>query len=539
MALARNVHMVYVLCIVPSAVGGTGGAAVALFTEEERRFAEAVQGLVFGNPFLPDRIALEKQALGGEWQASGAEWNLHPDIAEDHPNVLRLAARADALVESLRLRVKGAETLADEEVRLFEDLCFFHLYHRRRQGFSLLIRETVEGRPPPGPLPLFQDFLEDVEKSLGALPGRKPSTGQAAHLFACMFEIRRAFHHVFHYIVGRSKPAARLRAAVWESTFTHDLRRYWGSLFDRMGDFTTLVVGPTGTGKELVARAIAHSRYVPFDPGTRSFTADFTTLFFPLNLEALPENLVESELFGHRRGAFTGATEDRPGWLEACPRAGTVFLDEIGELGPTVQVKLLRVLQDRTFQRVGETRSRPFSGKILAATNRDPSELLRRGDMRSDFYYRICSDLVVVPSLRERLDDDPAELPELVRHIARRTLGEEPTALVAEVLAWIEGNLGAGYAWPGNVRELEQCVRNVLVRGTYRPPPPGAGASDPLDETLRAMRDGNLPAEDALRRYCTWVYARTGSYLETARRLGLDRRTVKAKVDVAWLKRLA
>jgi hypothetical protein len=513
-------------------------AALALFTDEEARFAKAVQALLFGNPFLPARIEREREALGEESSAEGADWNLRPEVVEDHPNLARLTARAEALVESLRLRVKGAEGLAEDEVRLYEDLCFFHLYHRRREGFSLLIRETVEGRPPPGPLALFQVFLEDVEHTLGVVPGRKPSTGQAAHLFACMFQIRRAFHHVFHYIVGRSKPAAALRAAVWESTFTHDLRRYWASLFDRMGDFTTLVVGPTGTGKELVARAIALSRYVPFDPGTRSFAADFTGLFLPLNLEALPEGLVESELFGHRRGAFTGATEDRAGWLETCPRAGTVFLDEIGELGPTVQVKLLRVLQDRTFQRVGETRTRPFSGKVLAATNRDPAELLRRGDLRSDFYYRICSDLVAVPSLRARLDDDAAELPELVRHIARRTLGEEPGALADEVLAWIRENLGEGYAWPGNVRELEQCVRNVLVRGSYRPPPPGSRAADPLDETLLAMRDGGLPAEEALRRYCTWVYARTGSYLETARRLGLDRRTVKAKVDVAWLKRL-
>jgi hypothetical protein len=511
---------------------------LALFTEEERRFAEAIRGLTYGNPFLPERIAYEKAALGDEWVAAGADWNLRPEVGGDHPNLIRVNLKLEALMDSLRGRMKGAEAPGEEEGRLYEDLAFFHIYHRRREGFSLLIRETLEGRPRPGPLALFQEFLEDAERTLGALPGRRPTTGQAAHLFACMFEIRRAFHHVFYYIVGRSRPAARLRAAVWESVFTHDLHRYWSSLFDRMGDFTTLIVGPTGTGKELVARAIAHSRYVPFDPGTRSFAADFTTLLFPLNLEALPGTLVESELFGHRRGAFTGATEDRVGWLEACPRAGTVFLDEIGELGPTVQVKLLRVLQDRTFQRVGETRTRPFSGKLMAATNRDPAEQLRRGDLRNDFYYRICSDLVAVPSLRERLEDDPEELPELVRHIARRTLGEEPGSLADEVLAWIDGNLGPRYPWPGNVRELEQCVRNVLVRGVYRPPPAGGAAGDPFEETVRAMREGSLGAEEALRRYCTWVYSRTGSYLETARRLGLDRRTVKAHVDPAWLQRL-
>jgi hypothetical protein len=585
---------------------------MSIFTDGERRLAEAVQGLIYGNPFLPERIAFEKRILGDAWVAEGADWNLRPDVEEDHPNLVHTCERVDAAVEAVRARLKGRESLPEDEAILFQSLAFFHIYHRRRAGFSLLIREAIEGRKRAGPVALFQEFREDAERTLGAIPGKPLTMGQAAHLFACMFQIRRAFHHVFYYIVGRSRPAARLRAAIWESVFTHDLKRYWATLFDRMGDFTTLVVGPTGTGKELVARAIAHSRYIPFDPGTRTFAEDFTTLFLPLNLEALAGSLVESELFGHRRGSFTGATEDRAGWLESCPRSGTVFLDEIGELGPTVQVKLLRVLQDRVFQRVGETRSRTFAGKILAATNRDPGDLLRRGSMRSDFYYRICSDLVAVPSLRERLDDDPAELGELVRHITRRLLGvtaptdeaaraeaaraegagvgaagdeaardgaaragaagagaagagaagagaagagaagaaaaiegvagdtaarwepwmEEkgPEPLAAEALAWIGEHLGPGYPWPGNVRELEQCVRNVLVRGSYSPPPREDGPSDPFERLLGGMREGTIPAEDVVRGYCTWVYGKNGSFVETARLLGLDRRTVKAKV---------
>ena len=509
---------------------------MSLFTDEERRVAEGIRGLVYGNPFLPERIRLEREVLGEAFVEEGADWNLHPEVIPDHPNLARLGAKIEAVVEASRLRLLAAEPPSEEEVRLYEDVVFFHLYHRRREGFSLIVREGLEGRTRPGPVALFEDFLADVERYLGGIPGKRPTTGQAAHLFACFFQVRRTFHHVFRYIVGRSRPAARLRAAVWESAFTHDIRRYWAGLFDRMGDFTTLVTGPTGTGKELVARAIAHARYIPFDPGTRRFTSEFTALFFPLNLEALPETLVESELFGHRRGAFTGALEDRVGWLESCPRAGTVFLDEIGDLGPAIQVKLLRVLQDRTFHRVGESRARPFSGKVLAATNRDPAELLRHGRMRPDFYFRLCSDLVAVPTLRERLDDDPEELGELVRHMAARTLGEAPGSLADEALAWIDRHLGPKYAWPGNIRELEQCVRNVLVRGAYQPPPPEAEGSDPFEATLRSMRDGTLGAEDLERRYASWVYSRTGSYLEASRRLGLDRRTVKSRIDEAWLK---
>jgi len=511
---------------------------VALFSDDERAFAEAVGGLLWGNPFQPRRVELEREALGPEFSEEGAEDSIHPRLEAQHPNPVRLASRAEALVEAARTRLKGGPAPAEEEARLYGDLALFHLYHRRREGFSLLVREAREGRIKPGPLPLFQEFLPDAERFLGALPGRRITTGEGAHLFACFFQSRRAFHLIFQCVVGRSRPAARLRAAIWESIFTHDLRRYRATLFDRMGDFTTLVTGPTGTGKEGVARAIAQSRYIPFDPGTRAFGADFNGLFLPLSLDALPEPLIESALFGHRRGAFIGATEDRAGLLEGCPRAGSVFLDEIGSLPASVQVRLLRVLNERTFTRVGETRGRPFSGKFLAATRADTAALLRRGDLREDFYYRICSDLVAVPSLRERLDDDPEELPLLVSHLVRRTLGEEPPGLAEEVRAWIEGSLGADYPWPGNQRELEQCVRNVLVRGEYRPPPEGAAPSDPFEETSRALRDGRLSADEALNRYCTWVYARTGSYVETARRLSLDRRTVKARVDPSWLRSL-
>jgi DNA-binding NtrC family response regulator len=325
-------------------------------------------------------------------------------------------------------------------------------------------------------------------------------------------------------------PAARLRAGIWQSIFTHDLRRYRRVLYDRMGDLTTLITGPSGTGKELVARAIAMARYIPFNAKAKTFAGDYAESFIPLNLSALSPTLIESELFGHRRGAFTGALEDRAGWLETCPPLGTVFLDEIGELDPAIQVKLLRVLQSRTFQRLGDTKTRQFRGKIIAATNRDLATEMARGGFRTDFYYRICSDLVVTPSLHEQLEDNGRELRSLVYFIARRVIDEdEADGLAEEVERWIAKHLGRNYPWPGNFRELEQCVKNILIRHEYRP---SVAAPAGADEQLAAeMRGGKLTAEELLRRYCTLVYGQTRNYEETARRLGLDRRTVKAKVE--------
>jgi DNA-binding NtrC family response regulator len=326
-------------------------------------------------------------------------------------------------------------------------------------------------------------------------------------------------------------PAARLRGAIWQSIFSHDMRRYRRTLYERMSDFATLITGPSGTGKELAARAIAQSRYVPFDD-TRFTFADDAVSFYPINISALSPTLVESELFGHRRGAFTGAIGDRKGWLEMCPQLGSVFLDELGDLDPAIQVKLLRVIETRTFHPVGETASRQFQGKLIAATNRDLAADIHSRRFREDLYYRLCSDQIATPSLAEQLADSPQIMRELVVYMARRVAGAEADELALEVVAWIEQNLEADYPWPGNYRELEQCVKNVLIRRDYRPS--RAVADDnPLD-----FRGGRFTAEQVLVRYCTFVYSQTGSYEETARRLDIDRRTVKSKIDSTLLVKL-
>jgi transcriptional regulator with GAF, ATPase, and Fis domain len=377
-----------------------------------------------------------------------------------------------------------------------------------------------------------------VQREL-ALPGlAKPD---AAFLFAYGYQTRRAFHFVFRHLYGASLPAARLRADVWHSIFTRDRRRYRRALVAHMHDVPTLISGPSGTGKELVARAIGHSQFIPFDAEAKAFAHSPGQRFFALNLSALTPTLIESELFGHRRGAFTGAVDDREGWLEACGRGGAVFLDEIGEVSPEIQVKLLRVLQTRGFERLGETRARRFEGKIVAATNRDLAAELARGRFREDFYYRLCADRIRTPGLREQLDDHPEDLRSFVVVIARRLFGErEGDAIAREVYAWIEANLPRDYAWPGNVRELEQCVRNVVIRGSYEPalhaavePARGAAA-----ELAGELARGSLDAGTLLSRYATLVYQRAGSYEEAARRLGLDRRTVRARIDRAFLSRL-
>jgi hypothetical protein len=507
----------------PSPLSALCCARVGTFIQDDERAPlEALAALADLNPFLlEERTELELRALAS---------------AEVEPQDVRglVVERALTLAESLRARLAAGTRAARRDLTLYEAIVRYVLFERYQRVFIDLIQRADRGQAATGRVPEYARYRADAAHFLEIPDVELPGACTAAHLFAWGFQIRRAYSYTFRQIYGASKPAARLRATVWQSIFTHDIDRYRRALFGRMGDITTLILGESGTGKELVARAIGLSRYVAFDEKTSSFAADCAASFHPVNLSALSANLIESELFGHRRGAFTGAFADHAGWLETCSDCGTVFLDEIAELDPQLQVKLLRVLQSRRFQRVGETREREFTGKIIAATNRDLVEERSAGRFRSDLYYRLCADVIRTPTLREQLADSPEDLTHLVELLCARIVGEtEAVALGREVQSWIEKELGPTYAWPGNVRELEQCVRNVLVRGEYRPE-----HVRPSGDLGSELERGELTAEELLSRYCTLVYAQTGSYEEAARRLGLDRRTVKAKVDLELLERM-
>jgi transcriptional regulator with AAA-type ATPase domain len=502
---------------------------MAFLSSQERTLLSAVSQLAYCNPFVPERAEIERAVLGADYVAGEPVWSLPVDEPErPRANVWKINARLEPLVEQLRSRLLAAKSPPrDSDLTLYEDAVIHLLYNRYYPRFF----ETSFGQgatPEPSQRwGFYKNFLDDWRQFLPEQVAF-PSRHEPVHTFACFRQIQRAFEQIFRAIIGGSLPAARLRASVWQSIFTHDMRRYRRTLFARMTDFATLITGPSGTGKEIAAQAIAQSRYVPFDAVKLAFD-DAAVSFFPINISALSPTLVESELFGHRRGSFTGAVGDRKGWLETCPPLGSVFLDELGDLDPAIQVKLLRVIETRTFHPVGDTASRKFQGKLIAATNRDLAADIRNGRFREDLYYRLCSDQISTPSLAEQLADSPHVLRELVIYLTRRVAGPEAEELADEVIQWIGKNLEPDYAWPGNYRELDQCVKNVLIRRDYRPSRPAA--RDPIDQFTDDLRAGRLTAEEALSSYATLVYRQTGSYEETARRLGIDRRTVKSKID--------
>jgi transcriptional regulator with GAF, ATPase, and Fis domain len=225
---------------------------------------------------------------------------------------------------------------------------------------------------------------------------------------------------------------------------------------------TVLVQGETGTGKELVAKAIHYQSARRDGP------------LVSVNCSALTESLLESELFGHVRGAFTGAVGDRPGRFELAS-GGSLFLDEVGEIPPLVQVKLLRVLQERTIERVGESRPRNVDVRLIAATHRDLRTLVREGAFREDLFYRLKVFPIQLPPLRERKEDIPLLVARFIERF-RETTGKRVSGLSPDATRIV-----MDYCWPGNVRELENAIEHAFVTC------PG-GAIGPFDLPIEIRR---------------------------------------------------
>jgi hypothetical protein len=394
----------------------------------------------------------------------------------------------------------------------------FHVFHRHMEAFDSLIHDQIKAGDETCKASFAYRCLEEL---VGYGFGRI----DACRYVAMFYQIRRAYFFISKELVGDSPCMKLLRARLWDNIFTHEIEWYERCLWNRMEDFSTLLLGETGTGKGAAAAAIGRSGFIPFNPNTQKFEESFTRAFVSINLSQYPELLIESELFGHRKGAFTGAIEKHDGIFSRCSPHGAIFLDEIGDVSIPVQIKLLQVLQERTFSPVGGHEKIRFKGRVIAATNKSIDTLRRDGTFRDDFYYRLCSDLITVPPLRQRLRESSRELDVLVSHLLQRICGPD---LHLPILQVLKRDPGKNYAWPGNVRELEQAIRRIMLTGTYT----GDTAAEAHEEiALRhAVEAGSLTAKQLVEKYCRDLYDQYGNYGEVARRTGLDWRTVKRNV---------
>jgi transcriptional regulator with GAF, ATPase, and Fis domain len=275
-------------------------------------------------------------------------------------------------------------------------------------------------------------------------------------------------------------------------------------------DSTVLVQGETGTGKELIARAV------------HKLSSRCGRPFVKLNCAAIPLDLLESELFGHERGAFTGAIAQKIGRFEVADK-GTLFLDEVGDIPPALQPKLLRVLQEQEFERLGSTRTHQVDVRLVAATNRNLAEMVSRGEFRSDLYFRLNVFPVKLPPLRERREDIPALVTHFVETLGRR-LGRQIEHIPPETMSAL-----SSYHWPGNIRELQNLIERAVILSNYgvlpNPLPAGGVAISAAPTTLREReRAVILHTLEAT----SWVI---GGLNGAAAKLGLKRTTLICKMQ--------
>jgi formate hydrogenlyase transcriptional activator len=278
-------------------------------------------------------------------------------------------------------------------------------------------------------------------------------------------------------------------------------------------DSTVLIQGETGTGKELIAHAI------------HNISSRCGHPFVRLNCAAIPLDLLESELFGHEKGAFTGAIAQKIGRFELADK-GTLFLDEVGDIPPVLQPKLLRVLQEQEFERLGSTRTHHVDVRLVAATNRDLTEMVKRGEFRSDLYYRLNVFPILLPALRERREDIPALVAHFVEICGHR-MGKQIAHIPEKTMSAL-----SSYQWPGNIRELQNMIERAVILsndGVLPNPLPAAGTqaiiTSPAATTLRdSERTLILRTLEAV----GWVI---GGPKGAAAKLGLKRTTLIHKMQ--------
>jgi len=285
-------------------------------------------------------------------------------------------------------------------------------------------------------------------------------------------------------------------------------------------DSTILICGETGTGKELVARAV------------HRLSARRAQAFVKCNCAAIPAGLLESELFGHEKGAFTGAVAQRLGRFELASR-GEIFLDEIGEVPLEIQPKLLRVLQEREFERLGSSRTIRTDVRLIAATNVDLSGMVAEKRFRADLYYRLNVFPIEVPPLRERAED----IPVLVRHFVR-----DAAQRMNRRALWISGSSMAAlvaYAWPGNIRELQNLIERAVIRSTGDELQVPLGDLDVDGPVESGVEGGTL--EEAERVHILAALKKTGWVLSgprgAATRLGINRSTLQFRIKKLGIER--
>ena len=418
-------------------------------TSRDRDFFRTVSLAAVANPFSPQRETLDRNIA-----ASDGSPPEHADLIDLVTE--RVAGRLEALRKAGRndpLQYTG------EDRSLLQTAFQFEIYHRFRAPFDRFILDQQSA----GDRPIKLSFAREVLSELERLGYSSPDSLRYLEIF---YQIRRAFYFIETALVGLSPSMHALRLQLWNNIFTCDINWY-----DSISGTGWRISPPCCWARPAPARGRQRppSAVPASSPSTNKTAVSGKASPATSSPQPVPVPGVAAGIgtVRPRKGAFTGAIENHEGVFSRCTPHGSIFLDEIGDVSVPVQIKLLQVLQERTFSPVGSHDRLRFNGRVIAATNRPLDELRQTGQFRDDFYYRLCSDMIIVPPLRQRIQEEPRELQALVASILNRMLGEVAAEFSSRICETLLADLGTGYPWPGNVRELEQAVRRILLTNHY------------------------------------------------------------------------
>jgi hypothetical protein len=311
---------------------------------------EVVNAFAFLNPFSSERDAMERRFC----ETTGGK----PDgtVRERFGGFFRW-------LEQLPVSKREFANFAGKELDAMRTVFLFEGYHSNVAALDELIAAQLARGEKTSPAPFGRDCVE-------RMVSRGFTRDEAVRYFGIFYQLRRAHYFIVRGLKGRSPCMFEFRRRLWKSVFTDDVRWYERYLWNQMEDFSTLLLGETGSGKGTAASAIGRSGFIPYLFERGEFAESFVRSFIAINLAEFPETLIEAELFGHRKGAFTGAVASHDGVFARCSPHGAIFLDEVGEIRKDIQVKLLHVLQERRFSPVGSREQLQFRGRVISATNR-------------------------------------------------------------------------------------------------------------------------------------------------------------------------
>jgi DNA-binding NtrC family response regulator len=540
----------------------TETSTVVLFPDpEERAFLAAISWLAYLNPFEP-RWAEVVRAI---FPAGGL-----PDDPDPDAPFRGLSERIQRPIAAAAALLQGDRIGSPSDMAVFRGAAIYALWDKYRDRFQHLI--DTDGVDVP-----FRDELEATYASLRLdLPVLR--VPEPRHLVEFMYQWRRNVFYIARLIRGQSPAAAAARLAIFRASMGGDRCTYVRGLYRTMERVPVLITGETGTGKDLAAQCIGWGGYLPLDEKGERFVLRHRAAPHTRSLCEVPRELIESALFGHKRGSFTGATADATGFFALPEPHGSLFLDEIGELQGYLQAKLLRPFQNREILAIGATRPQPIHGRHIFASRRDLEAMCQEGTFRVDLLERMNGVRIHMPPLRQMLAEDPGELGRFVRgFVVAAGIHEEE-----EVQAWTERITGyvaakmPGHPWPRNLRELKNFTERFLLSGGQMAEPltvpaapvvpaaaelaPRGAAEAPAPVELQApegvsapesasvssvailgaeAKKGKLPAGTVMVAYVTEAFFNTGENLTaTAKAIELHKQTVAKLIDPVRLERL-